>query len=172
MDFRSDIDAVRVPSASDKTPPATGTAEPSINLAVRMERLSAWAFTTVCMLKTPKKTVVISDKIHKANFFTACEIPPPFINGETLAARLRLKYQPMKGTTAKFEKRLTPFAAPKSSVLIETLVTAFPVAAVIAANIGINAVIKVAQAFIAPIVVFIDAKIGVIIAPAIEIVAV
>jgi len=46
-DFKSETDAVSVPSASDKTPPATGTEEPIINLAVRIDKLSAWAFTTV-----------------------------------------------------------------------------------------------------------------------------
>lgn len=170
-DFKSETEAVRVPSASDSTPPATGTAEPIINLAVRIERLSAAEFTTVCMLKTPKNTVDMKDITQRESFLTAEEMPLLLIKGETLVERLRLKYPPIRGTTPKFESRLTPLAAPKSIAPIEAAVAVLPVAAVMAAKTGTKAVIKVAQAFIALTAVFMAEIIGTIIIPVIARVA-
>ena len=47
LERSSDREAVTVESASDKTPPATGTVEPTRNFAVFRERLSAVELTVV-----------------------------------------------------------------------------------------------------------------------------
>lgn len=47
LDRNSDREAVTVESASESTPPATGTVEPTINFAVRRVKLSAEELTTV-----------------------------------------------------------------------------------------------------------------------------
>ena len=160
-----------MPSASDNIPPATGTEEPIINFAVRIDRLSAAEFTTVCMLKIPKKIVDINETIQRESFLMAEESPLVFKKGETPVAMLTLKYPPIKGTTIKLESRLTPLAAPSSKLLIVADVAAFPEAAVIIAKTGTNAVINVAQVFMADTALFMEEKTGTIIIPAIASVA-
>ena len=58
-DLSKVTDAVTVPSASESTPPATGTELPIINRAVLAVSVSAEELTAVCMPKIPAKTVEI-----------------------------------------------------------------------------------------------------------------
>ena len=101
------------------------------------------------MLKIPIKTVVIRDIIQKESFLMPSAMPDFEIMGDTEDARLIARYPPISGITAKFEMKLTPCVADKSSVLMERAVTAPPAEATITAKTGIKAVINTEQPFIA-----------------------
>ena len=102
-DLSSVTDDKTVPSASDSTPPATGTELPIINRAVLAVRVSAEELTAVCILKIHAKTVEINAVIQSASFFTVSAIPDLCISGDTEEPMLTAKYPPMSGSTAKLE---------------------------------------------------------------------
>ena len=76
-------------SASDKTPPATGTVEPIINFAVRRDKLSAEELTAVCMLKMPMNRVDIKPITQRDSFLTELAKFVLCIRGDTDAATLK-----------------------------------------------------------------------------------
>ena len=82
-DFKSDIEAVSVLKASERTPPVTGTAEPIKNFAVFIERLSADEFMAVWIPKMPTNNVDIKDIIQKTTFLIPSLRPELLSKGET-----------------------------------------------------------------------------------------
>ena len=102
-DLSKVTDAVTVPSASESTPPATGTELPIINRAVLAVSVSAEELTAVCIPKIPAKTVEIKAVIQSASFLTVSAIPDLCISGDTDELMLTAKYPPISGSTAKLE---------------------------------------------------------------------
>ena len=102
------IAAVTVVSASDSAGPATGTAEPIINFAVRTLSPSAEAPRAVCILIIPINRVDVRDIIQKLSFLIPSAMPEFDITGETEDATVIAKYPPIKGITIKFAIKLTP----------------------------------------------------------------
>ena len=145
LDFKSVREAVTVESASDKTLPATGTVDPTMNLAVRRVRLSADEFTAVCMLKMPIKIVEIKPITQRESFLTAAAKFVFCKSGETDAATLNDKCPLISGITALLAIKATKFAESSKMPLIEAEVKGLPPAIIMPAKIGIKAVIKVAQ---------------------------
>ena len=97
VDLSSDIEAVKVPNASERTPPATGTAEPIINFAVFIERLSAEELTAVCIPKIPTNTVETNERTQNTVFLIPSPSPELFKRGETEEEILTAKYPLSKG---------------------------------------------------------------------------
>ena len=77
-DLSKVTDAVTVPSASESTPPATGTELPIINRAVLAVSVSAEELTAVCIPKIPAKTVEIKGGFLKTGVFYHFCFSPPF----------------------------------------------------------------------------------------------
>ena len=99
-DRKSITEADIVDTASESAAPATGTDVPKINFAVRIARLSAAAFTVVCMPKIPTKRVEQRDKTHIDILFIKSVIPELRSSGDTPVLILSARYPPIKGSTA------------------------------------------------------------------------
>lgn len=145
LDFKRVREAVTVESASDKTPPATGTVEPIINFAVRRDKLSAEELTAVCMLKMPMNRVDIKPITQRDSFLTELAKFVLCIRGDTDAATLKERCPLIRGITALLAIKATKFAESSKIPLIEAEESGLPLAAIIPAKTGIKAVIKVAQ---------------------------
>ena len=70
-------------TASERAVPAIGTEVPRMNFAVRIDSVSAAELTAVCILKTPRNRVVISESIQKASFLIPSAMPERETSGET-----------------------------------------------------------------------------------------